>query len=190
MISGNFSHCKTLQQFYAEIEALHRASHGEQYTVHHKDLIELMLQCQSYKELGVNQGATAAAVMLQAPKYIELVDLVIKPFKPHQHLFETFAGENSVVLQVIESSSIDPKLTATPVDMMLVDTVHEPQFVVKELEKHEPFVNKYIVIHDTGTFPSIHQAAHDYLVCRDWQVLKWDRRGCGHSIFKRIGKRV
>lgn len=186
MISGDFSHCTTLEQFYAEIEALHRTAHGAGYTSHHKDLIDLMGDCQSYRELGINQGATAAAVMLQAPKYIELIDLVTAPFRKHEHLFQKFATENDVAMAVVESSSIDPKLSVVPVDMLLIDTVHEPQFVVKELEKHAQFVNKYIIIHDTGTFPSIHEAAHNYLIARDWQVLKWDRRGCGHSIFKKV----
>jgi hypothetical protein len=185
MISGDFSHCTTLEQFYAEIKALHRTAHGHAYTTHHEDLVGLMKYCQSYKELGVNQGATAAAVMLQAPKYIELIDLVIDHFKPQQHLFEQFAQENDVALRVIQSSSTDPKLVVTEVDMMLVDTIHEPSYVVKELQKHAPKVLKYIIIHDTGTFPAIHTAAASELLPKGWQVLWYCDDGAGHSVFVR-----
>lgn len=185
MISGKFNHCTTLEQFYAEIEALHRQAHGNGYTAHHKDLIELMSQCQSYKELGVNQGATAAAVMLQAPKYIELVDLVIDYFVPQRHLFEQFALANDVVLKVVQSSSIDPRLPVTEVDMLLVDTLHEPNHVVMELEKHAPATNKFIVIHDTGTFPAIHFAACTIMTKLGWVMKKWDTAGCGHTIFEK-----
>lgn len=186
MIKGDFTHCTTLQQFYDDIVAVQKKAHGEQYTAHHGDLIELMLQCKTYKELGVNQGATAAAVLLQAPKYIELVDITLTNFNENRHLFEQFAQENDVVLSIKEIGSTDPALEITECDLLFVDSLHLTWHVQEELMLHAPKTNKYIVIHDTGDRPGNHIAALSTLSAMGWTDAKHDFRGYGHSIFKRI----
>lgn len=186
MIKGDFTHCTTLQQFYDDIVAVQKEAHGEQYTAHHADLIELMLQCRTYKELGVNQGATAAAVLLQAPKYIELVDIVLTNFNENRHLFDQFAQDNDVLLSVKEIGSTDPALDITECDLLFVDSVHTASHVEQELLLHAPKTNKYIVIHDTGDIPTNHSMALGVLRLMGWEEVKHDLRGYGHSIFKKV----
>ena len=186
MIKGDFTHCTSLQQFYDEIVAVQKQAHGEEYTSHHADLIDLMLQCKTYKELGVNQGATAAAVLLQAPKYIELVDITLTNFNESRHLFEQFAQDNDVILSIKEIGSTDPQLEITECDLLFVDSLHHIWHIEQELNLHAPKTNKYIVIHDTGDRPMNHVAALGVLMPLGWKEVKHDRRGHGHSIFKRI----
>ena len=186
MIKGDFTHCTTLQQFYDDIVAVQREAHGEQYTAHHDDLIELMLQCRTYKELGVNQGATAAAVLLQAPKYIELVDIILTNFNENRHLFEQFAQENDVLLSIKEIGSTDPALYVTECDLLFVDSLHHAWHVEQELVLHAPKTNKFIVIHDTGDRPMNHAVALGVLMPMGWKEVKRDLRGYGHSIFKKV----
>jgi hypothetical protein len=47
MIKGDFTHCTSLQQFYDEIVTVQKEAHGELYTSHHADLIDLMSQCKT-----------------------------------------------------------------------------------------------------------------------------------------------
>lgn len=186
MIKGDFSHCTTLQQFYDDIVAVQKEAHGQLYTSHHTDLINLMLECRSYKELGVNQGATAAAVLLQAPKYIELIDITLTNFDEYRHLFEQFAQDNDVLLSIKQIGSTDPKLDITECDLLFVDSLHHAWHVEQELQLHAPKTNKYIVIHDTGDRPINHAVALNALMPMGWKEVKHDMRGHGHSIFKRI----
>jgi hypothetical protein len=186
MIKGDFTHCTTLQQFYDEIVAVQKEAHGDEYTSHHGDLTDLMLQCKTYKELGVNQGATAAAVLLQAPKSIELIDIVLTNFNENRHLFEQFAQENDVLLSVKEIGSTDPELDITECDLLFVDSLHHIWHIEEELRLHAPKTNKYIVIHDTEDRPMNHAAALNVLMPLGWKEVRRDRRGYGHSIFKRV----
>ena len=186
MIKGDFSHCTTLQQFYDDIVAVQKEAHGQLYTAHHADLIDLMLQCKSYKELGVNQGATAAAILLQAPKYIELVDITLTNFNESRHLFEQLAQDNDVLLSIKEIGSTDPELEITECDLLFVDSLHHAWHVEQELELHAPKTNRYIVIHDTDDRPMNHAVALKVLMPMGWKEVKRDERGYGHSIFKKV----
>ena len=186
MIRGDFKHCTTLEQFYKEIVAVQKQAHGEHYTAHHADLISLMRNCSSYKELGVNKGATAAAVMLQAPKYIELIDIELKNFTEYRPLFEQFAQDNDVILSVKQTGSTDPKLTITECDMLFVDSLHTLEHVQQELRMHAPKTNKYIVIHDTADRPLNHIGASNVLIPMGWKELKYVTLGYGHSIFTKV----
>lgn len=186
MIKGDFNHCTTLEQFYSEIVRVQTEAHGELYTSHHADLIQAMLECKSYKELGVNQGATAAAVLLQTPKHIELVDITLNNFNEYRHLFEQFARDNDVIMSIKEIGSTDPSLEITECDLLFVDSLHHAWHVEQELRLHAPRTNKYIVIHDTGDRPINHVTAINILLPMGWKEVKHDLRGHGHSIFKRL----
>jgi hypothetical protein len=186
MIKGDFTHCTSLQQFYDEIVTVQKEAHGELYTSHHADLIDLMSQCKTYKELGVNQGATAAAVLLQVPKSIELIDIVLTNFDENRHLFEQFAQDNDVVMSVNQIGSTDPKLKITECDLLFVDSLHDSHHVRQELLLHGPKTNKFIVIHDTGDRPMNHAVALEALSPLGWKAIGWDLCGKGHSIFGKV----
>jgi hypothetical protein len=201
MISGDFTHCETLQQFYDEIVALQTKAHGADYCSHHRAISAMIASASSaakskilrhaefydiptpkvvYRELGVNQGATAALAALSGADVLQLVDISLKPFEPHRRFF----NDPNITLETHEKSSIDPALVEQLkwCDVLFVDTVHHPDHVRKELQLHAPKTTGVIIIHDTGTFPEIHRAAVETLRGK-WDAVVHDTSGCGYSVF-------
>lgn len=197
MISGNFTHCTTLQQFYDEIVDVQTDAHGRDYCTHHAAIqaaivsrvidveretvpYEGMKRRVVYKELGVNQGATAAAAVLAGATHTILIDVNLEPFRPYEHLFQT----QYTLVQPIEQSSHMEYLGKLWCDVLFVDTVHIAEHVARELEIHAPTCWSTIIIHDTGTHPNIHTRAVEVL--KDtWDSVKYDTRACGFSVFFR-----
>ena len=189
MIKGDFSDRGSLEEFYSAIESEHRRAHGNDYTLHHQDIIKLVQDCNSYRELGVNQGGTAAAAVLSNPKIVDLVDFDLRNFAPYQRLFFDYAKDYQMDINVYMSDSRNKALnfvqTKRHADFLTIDTVHTASHVIQELDIHAPLIDKYILIHDTGTVPEIHTAASDALK-GVFELVKWEKRGSGHSLFKRI----
>ena len=75
MHTSEVSHVKSVEEFYKSIREQQEEAHGKEYCDQHDAIVKYMAECDSYKELGTHQGATAACVMLLKPKYIELVDI-------------------------------------------------------------------------------------------------------------------
>jgi len=149
MINAKLGHVKTLPEFYSEIRKQHEEAHGHDYCWQHDAMQKLMKECDSYKELGTHQGASAAAACLTNPKSVELVDISFEKWRPFESIFVDYCNENNIQFDVQEKSSADPK-TASRVDLLLIDSNHQPSHLVKELSLHTPFVKKYIVLHDTS----------------------------------------
>ena len=61
MLNAILDHVTTLDEFYSEIRKQHIEAHGEHYCAQHDAMVSLMAECDSYKELGTHQGASAAA---------------------------------------------------------------------------------------------------------------------------------
>ena len=78
MITVDLTHTKTLKDFYSEIKSAHQKAHGDLYVAHHDKMVELAAECVSYRELGVMQGATAAAVVLAGIRDIHLIDIKVQ----------------------------------------------------------------------------------------------------------------
>lgn len=197
MISGDFSHCQTLRQFYDEIVALQTKAHGADYCLHHAVIQTAIISVISsqlmhepphyehrppkcvYKELGVNQGATAAAAALAGAEWLHLVDVDLNPFRKNEHLFSDQIGTQ---VYKYEYSSLDSYVATIPCDVLFVDTVHTVNHVRAELLLHAPKTSSTIIIHDTGTVPEIHDVAVQTLAGK-WDPIVHDRRGCGFSVF-------
>lgn len=149
MLNAKIDHCQTLQEFYKEIRSQQEAAHGADYCAHHDAIAKLMKKCSSYKELGTQQGASAAAACLSNPNKVSLVDISFKNFNPSKHLFEEYCDSKGIELELREMDSTDRK-TAGECDLLLIDSRHYPDHLTKELELHAKHVNKYIIFHDTS----------------------------------------
>lgn len=149
MINAKLDHVKTLPEFYSEIRKQHEEAHGHDYCWQHDAMQKLMKNCDSYKELGTHQGASAAAALLTNPKSVTLVDISFEKWRPFQQIFENYASENNILFSIKEVSSADPK-SSGPVDLLLIDSNHQPTHLQKELALHASTVKKYIVLHDTS----------------------------------------
>jgi len=149
MINAKLDHVKTLEEFYSEIRRQHEESHGVEYCWQHDAMTGLMKQCDTYKELGTHQGASAAAACLTKPKKVSLVDIDLSRWKPFEKLFTDYCEEHDIEFQTQEISSIDAKAIGR-VDLLLIDSNHQPAHLEKELAAHAQYVKKYIVLHDTS----------------------------------------
>ena len=150
MINAKLDHVKTLPEFYTEIRKQQEEAHGSEYCWQHDAMQKLMREeCNTYKELGTHQGASAAAACLTNPKSAELIDINHEKIRPFEHIFVEYCKENNIKLNIREMSSIDPK-SVSPTDLLLIDSNHQPTHLIKELQLHKDYVRKYIVLHDTS----------------------------------------
>ena len=60
MINSELGHVTTMEEFNSEIIRQQEEAHGKDYCAIHKAIKKYMKECDSYKELGTHQGATAA----------------------------------------------------------------------------------------------------------------------------------
>ena len=182
MIQGDFTHCTDIAQFYTEISNLHRDTHGIQYTAHHDEMFDILQQCESYRELGIMQGATAACAVLAGIKKLHLIDIEISRFLPYVPLFW------DVDMLVTECDDLKvPDLY--PVDFLLVDSLHTYKHVKAQLEVHSKFVNKYIMFHDTAAQKGVKQAVNEFLRANeDWKLVLHYPENVGYSLIERKKK--
>ena len=191
MLTAKIEKAETLEDFYSQIRTQQEDSkhHGLHYCAHHDFIQKYMPECDSYKELGLHQGASAAAALLGGAKEVHLVDCTLERYNQQKHLFEKFAEENNVSLNVYEMSSID-KQCAAQTDMLLIDSLHKWYWTIQELELHAPVTKKYIVLHDTtivaGRPSAIGPGIREWCKHNDWKVLEEETKNVGSMIIKRV----
>ena len=75
MLTAVLDGITTLPEFYKSIRSQQEEYHGKSYCAHNDAIKKYSSDCKSYKELGTNQGATAAAAVFAEFKNITLVDI-------------------------------------------------------------------------------------------------------------------
>lgn len=185
MIVANLSHVKTVGEFNVDIRAQHEEEHGEGYTNIHDAIYKYMEECESYMELGVNQGGTASAAMLTKPKFIQLVDINLRTYKQYLGpLAEKFCAENNIELRTLQCDSREEEAEAE-VDVLMIDTVHQPHFMKKELHRHGHNIRKYIIAHDTFTFPGLHKMLLVWAEENGFELIEYDQNSAGYTVIGR-----
>lgn len=186
MIIADLENCKTLEEFYSEIISQQTDKHGEHYCNHHGVIRRLIEEgCESYKELGVHQGASAAAALLAGADDMFLVDPDFSKIDPYMELFEEYYLPAGVTLTTYCGSSLD-KGSVSPVDLLLVDSVHKPDHLQKELDLHAQYVRKYMVFHDTKHVPSLYQVLVRFTSgISPWEISEHINEGHGVTVLKR-----
>jgi len=181
MISGDFTHCKDLNQFYYEIRNLHEEAHGDDYCNVHSALRGLVGRNTTYREFGVNQGATAAAVMLKNPKSMTICDIHLDRWLPYKHLFCEYAEENNISFSFINGSSIDEKNAGTA-DVTYIDTMHQPHHLSRELNLHSKHTNRFIVCHDTYSISSLQKVIEEFTKKNEWNIFYYNKSSVGYTV--------
>jgi len=188
---------KTLYDFYMEIRNRQMLAHGDDYCNHHDAMLyySWQLNCNSYRELGTHQGASAAAMCLLygykktcgIDTSIELVDISFDVFRPHQHLFEEYCEKKEISLSLKEMSSLDPKSANTSVDMLLIDSKHDPKHLKKELQLHSNSINKCIIFHDTTHKPKLFGEIQLFVKnnSHSWELTKHYTQNVGYTVITR-----
>ena len=183
------THTTTLEEFYNDLRNAQEdpAGHGDNYCAVHDALTALMKDCESYKELGVKQGTTLAAVMLCNPKSIIAIDKSLKDYKPYKKLFDTYAVKNDVQFNIKETDSCSFIATSESCDLLFIDTWHVYSQLKKELNAHYSFVNKYIVMHDTLAKKELRKAINEFLNKHtDWKIKEQNEQNVGYTTLEKI----
>lgn len=191
MINSKVDHCETLEEFYEEIRRQQEEAHGAKYCEQH-DIIKQLLwdECQTYKELGTHQGGTAAVACLAKPKKVDLVDISMEKYNKSKHLFEAYCEKHNIELVVREMDSTSPR-SVSRTDLLVIDSLHHPNHLIKELNLHTQYVAKYIVCHDTSM---LHGKKDDRLYrclkqfcdqLNPWEIIDRRTDNVGVTVLKR-----
>lgn len=182
MLTPNFSQCITLAEFYNHARQCFISEYGPDFVLYYDHLSKLVKECNSYKELGVLSGVSAAAAILGNPKLdlVEMVDINFDTIAPHKHLFDEFQGR----LIYNKNSSIDAKIPVTEVDMLMVDSMHTYKHVRAELQLHAPKTQKYIIFHD-AKLPQVKKAIDEFVDQGQWKYVVYDDRSYGYAVVER-----
>lgn len=160
----------TLTEYYDKLCALQCGRHGADYILVHDEIRGRLRGCDSYTEFGINQGATLAAALLDRPKTVHAYDIRLGWYTEAAHLFTEYAVEHGIDYGVTESDTAD--CIIDPVDVLYIDSLHEHDHLVKELAIHGDRVNRFIIIHDTHSYPELKMAVLEYVDNnKDWSVI-------------------
>ena len=170
----------TLEQFYAQIVEQQLAAHGEEYCNQHIAIRDRVAG-KVYRELGTHQGATAACALLAGAKSVTMVDITHNLIRPNYHLFEAYAKERGVEIELIEKNSHD-KSTVGPCDVLLIDSKHTADHLRGELRIHADDVREHIILHDTHTNRGLAMVANNL---DGWKVEIDERINVGYMVLTR-----
>lgn len=183
MISGDFKECKSLNEFYDKIVALHKQHHGENYCDVHDAIREALSPYgKRYIELGINQGATLAAACLAGLESCKAYDLHIERFKPQSHLFVDMG------FPFAATSGNSLKVKPSHCEVLYIDTTHTRVQLAKELVHWSPFVTETIICHDTAAKPEMHAVCEQFCEARskEWKVKEYNTDSVGFTVLERI----
>ena len=173
----------TLTDYYRRLCVAQAEAHGWGYLAVHDEIKRLMLECVSYTELGVNQGATLAAAVLCRPDSVRGYDIALDNYRPARHLFQNYAAYFDIDFMVAQASSL--LCAIDTVDLLYIDTIHRRDHLTAELERHAPKVKKYIVCHDTKSAIELLAAIKDFSNRTEWRVVKHCDENTGYTTLAR-----
>lgn len=135
-------------------------------------------------EMGVRWGVSTRAFLYAAAKNntklrsydIELHDNVIKLFN--------IAKETNVDATYQQADTLN--LTIEETDLLFIDTDHTYDQLSQELKIHGNKARKFIIFHDTVTFPDLNRAIDEFLSANShWKVLHHYVNNNGLKILER-----
>jgi len=190
MINAELGHVKTLKEFHDEITKQQTEAHGEGYNDIHEAIQKYIKDCNTYMELGTHQGGTAAAAMLAKPKNVILIDIdMSRYYKFLSPIADKWCSENNINLTIKQCSSIELGSIANT-DMLMIDSVHNPNHMSKELALHGGNVNKYILAHDTSVLlgqqnDALFRVLDQFAKTNGWKVIERGTINAGYTVLKK-----
>lgn len=190
MINADLWHVSTLEEFNKEIRRQQEAEHGKDYCQIHDAINKYIGSCDSYMELGTHQGGTASAALLNKPSKVILVDIDLSKYRKFLEPIATkFSADNNIYFTTIESDSTSLR-TINQVDMLLIDSLHKPQHMEKELAVHGINTRKYIIAHDTSIVNGrqndcLFTCLSNYASANGWKVIERGTTNVGYTVLGR-----
>lgn len=168
MYNGDFTNNDSLESFFEDVKDRYVKHHPKGYNAY----LNYILGCthgRTYREFGVNQGASMAAAVLGGASVAEGFDLDLSNLAPHRHLFGEWASFR-------EGNSLE--VSPVEVDVLLLDTVHKPEHLREELAVHGPLA-RIIIVHDTMSKQKLRPVVEAFASDRTFVHYP---AGCGHSV--------
>jgi len=182
----DYTDCKNLEEFKQKtIDGLAKV-YSEEYVEYLKAMPKYLSFCNSYRELGTNQGGSASVALLQNLNYYEFIDKSFKKFTNNKEIFDTFIAVNNLKCVFREQGSLQV-ITDIKTDFLLVDSVHKFKHVVREIDLFAPLTSKFMMFHDTNGIPEVYNAVQDFLNrTNDWVEIEHYNVAAGYTVLKRI----
>jgi hypothetical protein len=158
---------------------------------HLDTIVELCKSSDTIVELGVRTMVSTFAFIKAKPNKLYSYDIVhphdyrnIGQVVPDIDTVKAMALDNGVVFEFEVGSSLE--ITIPKCDVLFIDTLHEYNQLKRELELHNADVKKFIILHDTTSFPELNKAISEFLDSSDdWEILKVYTNNNGLTILKR-----
>ena len=181
MILGNFENSTTLQEFYTQALTMYEKEYKSDFLLYYKAIEKLAKKIKSYKECGSFQGVSAAAAMIGNPEleYVEMIDVTFQHIKKHKKVYNDFKGK----LFWNETSTLTCKVNE--VDMTFIDSQHKYKHVIKEIQRHGPKTNKYLMFHDSY-YHEIKRAIKETIDTGKWKYHTVNEKSFGYVVLQRI----
>lgn len=190
MINAELGHVTSVEEFHNEIVRQQEEAHGEHYCLMHQAIQRYLKECNSYMELGTHQGGSLSAALLCNPRDIYVRDIDLSRYNKFlKPIAEKYCKENNIKLDVkqIDSTSI---ASTAPVDILMIDSNHNPNHMSRELETHKHFVSKYIIAHDTQIIngrqdDSLYRCLAKFANDEGWEVIEHIKLNVGYTVIKK-----
>ena len=184
----NYSNCTNLHQIAQTTLIGLEEVYDHAYVEYLRRMPYYLKNCQSYRELGTNQGGSSSVAVLMNLEYYELIDKSFSNFNPIKHIFEKYCLENNIKVTYHEKSSLEVQ-TDKVTDFLLVDSVHRYKHVTKELDIYSPLTKKYIMFHDTYGIPEVAAAVERFLsTTDDWKEVERHSESAGFIVIEKINQ--
>lgn len=153
-------------------------------------------KCNSVTEMGVRGIVSLWAWLDAKVSTIVAYDLYDPPADELQYV-EAYAQQQSIDFTFIKADVLTVTIDHT--DLLFIDTLHNYEQLVQELQLHANKVNQYIIFHDTtlygsrdeiGNGPGLRKAIDEFMYSTtDWDFEKILTNNNGLTILKRTGGR-
>ena len=125
-------------------------------------------ECESITEFGVFTGSSTVAFLNAHPKKMRGYDITAEHFHLKSRIEKICEREN-IDYEFIVGHSCRVEIDET--DLLFIDSQHTYETFTKELELHNEKVKKYIIAHDTTSFPRVFEGIKDFLENNDnWEI--------------------
>lgn len=141
--------------------------------------------CDVIVELGVRGIVSTWGLLAGYPREMVSID-VVEPSQHGGNVEETksIAEREKVIWDFKLASSLDVELPRH--DLLFIDTIHEYNQLIQELNLHAPHTTKYIILHDT-VIPEMRLAVMDFLQDNsDWKIKEIFINNNGLTVLQRV----
>lgn len=145
-------------------------------------------ECPFIVELGVRSIVSTWALLAGHPKQMLSVDIT-HPKDYGGDIMEVYdaTADAGIEYNFTQKSSLDIDLPDH--DLLFIDTLHEYSQLSQELKKHEQFVRKYIIMHDTNLAgdTGMQRAVNEFLdLHSEWEIKEYHLNNNGLTVLQRI----